>query len=304
MVENKPIAVNVDPIEKKPLYHFLPGTLIFSFGTVGCNFRCGFCQNWDISQIRKVEDGGWRMETKRDNAVNIKDSWKPEKIVNYCLKRNIPSIAFTYNEPTVFIEYALATMKLAKKAQLKTVFVSNGYQSEKSVQALVDNGLDAINIDLKSFSNDFYQKNCGAKLQPVLDNIKRFWEAGVWVEVTTLIIPDENDSEKELTHIAEYIYSVSADLPWHISRFHPEYLMQNKSVTGEATIKQAYEIGRKVGLKHIYVGNINIDIGQDSVCPRCQTKLIARNDYQIKVLHTFANGRCQKCKTVIKGVWQ
>ena len=304
LVENKPVTVNIDPVEKKPLYHFLPGTPIFSLGTLGCNFHCGFCQNWDISQILKMQDRKWKIARKQDGDDSRIDYWKPGRIIDYCLMNNIPSIAFTYNEPTVFIEYALAIIKAAKRAKIKTVFVSNGYQSKISAQILVKAGLDAINIDLKSFTNEFYLNNCGAKLQPVLDNIKGFWDEGIWVEVTTLIIPAENDSEAELKHIAEYMYSVSPDIPWHISRFHPEYLMQDKPVTEERKIRQTYTIGRKVGLKYIYAGNIETNFGQDTVCPKCQTQLITRTGYQVTLTDTFNHGQCQKCKTKVQGVWQ
>lgn len=294
-VDNRPVAVNTDPIEKKPLYHFLPGSLIFSLGTIGCNFRCGFCQNWETSQNRLPTT---------DYGLQHAERWKPEKIVSYCLNNNIPSIAFTYNEPTIFIEYALDTIELAKKAGIKTVFVSNGYQSKYTADALVSFGLDAINIDLKSYSNKCYTKNCGAKLQPVLDNIKYFWNKGVWVEVTTLVVPGENDSVEELTNIAEFIYSVSPDLPWHISRFYPDYLMKDKPITSEKLLNQAYEIGRKIGIKHVYAGNINTKWGQDTVCPKCKAILIWRNDYQINLSDMFKKGRCIKCNTVIKGVWE
>lgn len=299
LVYGKTTGAAIDPIEKKPLYHLLPGTPIFSIGTVGCNFRCGFCQNWGISQNR-IKNKELRI---KDHKEDIK-YWEPKNIIEHCLTNNIPSIAFTYNEPTIFIEYALEIIELAKKAKIKTVFVSNGYQSEKAINELVKSGLDAINIDLKSFSDDFYQRNCGAQLQPVLDNIKRFVGLGVWTEVTTLIIPDENDSDSEIRQIAEYIYSVSPDIPWHISRFHPDYLMTDRSVTSESILKQAFNLGRQAGLKYLYSGNINTNWGQDTVCPKCGTVLINRSGYQVQITDYFIDGKCSKCNLLIKGVWQ
>jgi len=226
LVYGKPAAIQVDPIEKKPLYHFMPGTKILSLGTFGCNFRCGFCHDW-----------------------------LPERIVSYAVEHKIPSIAYTYNEPTIFVEYAYDIMVLAKEKGLKNVFVSNGYESKETLD-YIGPYLDAINIDLKSFSNGFYQKNCGAKLQPVLDTIRRVHKMKIWQEITTLVIPGENDVEEELKQIADFIVSVDPGIPWHLSRFHPDYKMMNKGVTSYESLVRVREIGLAAGLKYVYLGNV------------------------------------------------
>jgi pyruvate formate lyase activating enzyme len=293
LVYGKAIAVNVDPIEKKPLFHFLPGSKIFSLGTVGCNLRCSFCQNWDISQLGKGE---------KLKVGNLGDSWPPEKIVDYCLENKIPSIAFTYNEPTILFEYTYDTAKLAHAKGLKVVYVTNGYASSEAIEK-ISPYLDAINIDLKSFNSKFYQKVCGAKLEPVLDSIKLFHKKKVWVEITTLIVPNQNDSEKELTQIAEFIASVSKTIPWHISRFYPSYKMMDGQATPEATFERAYNIGRKAGLRFIYTGNINNEKLESTFCPKCQKLLIKRFWNSCDIIQ-MKNGKCQNCGTQIEGIWK
>jgi len=294
---SKPAAVNLDPIEKKPLFHFLPDSQIFSFGTAGCNFRCAFCQNWDISQLPKLNKEFVKMIEK------TKETWPPEKIVEYCLENKIPSIGYTYNEPTIFIEYAYDTMILAKKAGLKNVFVSNGYQSKETINAIAPY-LDAINIDLKSFSEKFYQKICGGRLEVVLKNIKLFHQKNVWVELTTLIIPQENDSEEELNQIAQFIAQIDKNIPWHISRFFPAYQMNHYPTTPIKTLETAYQIGKKAGLNFVYVGNVLTDNLENTHCPKCQTLLIKREGYNIEITESFKDGRCQKCQTPIAGIWK
>lgn len=237
-------AMHVDPIEKKPLYHFLPGTDILSFGTVGCNLHCDFCQNWDMSQVSKPP---------HDQIFGNKQS--PERIVSLAIKLKCPSIAYTYNEPGIFFEYAYDTMKLAHRKGLKNVYVSNGYISREAKTKLKDL-LDAANIDLKSFDDRFYSKICGAKLKPVMETIESFYKMGVHIELTTLIIPGQNDSSEELQKIAKYIVSIDKKIPWHISRFFPSYKMKNITVTPIETLKIAAKIGKEAGLKYIYIGNI------------------------------------------------
>lgn len=244
LVYGKPVAVHVDPIEKKPLYHFLSGTKILSFGTFGCNFHCGFCQNWEMSQT-----------TDHRLLTTDYDEWPPEKLVEYAVKNKIPSIAYTYNEPAIFVEYAHDIMVLAKEKGLKNVFVSNGFESKETLE-YIGPYLDAINIDLKSFSDDFYKKTCGGRLQPVLDTIKRVKEKGIWQEITTLIIPGENDKEEELKQIAGFIASVDKNIPWHLSRFHPDYKMIDKDATSYESLVKAREIGIEAGLKNVYLGNV------------------------------------------------
>lgn len=294
-VYGKAASANIDPIEKKPLFHFLPGSEIFSFGTVGCNFSCDFCQNWDISQINKGRDAMHCVST-------IGNDLPPEKIIETCLKYKIPAVAFTYNEPTVFMEYAMDTMRIAKEKGIKTVFVSNGFQSKEAVKMLAGN-LDAINIDLKSFSNDFYQKVCHAKLKPVLENIERFYGVKIWIEITTLLIPGENDSDKELKQIAKFLAGISKDIPWHVTKFHPDFKMLDKEGTSSKSLKRAYEIGKETGLSYVYIGNISDEDHESTFCPRCLTLVIKRSWYNIKI-ENFKDGKCQKCGYKIPGIWE
>jgi pyruvate formate lyase activating enzyme len=244
LVYGKPVAIHVDPIEKKPLYHFLPGTKILSLGTFGCNFRCEFCQNWEMSQ-----NANFKLQIAELETI------EPKEIVKMAIKYKTPSIAYTYNEPTIFVEYAHDIMVLARKAGLKNVFVSNGYESMETWE-YIGPYLDAINIDLKSFSDEFYKKQCGARLQPVLDSIKECHRRKIWQEITTLLIPDENDSDEELKQIAEFIASVDKGIPWHISRFHPDYKMLGKDETSLKSLNRAKRIGKKAGLKFVYLGNV------------------------------------------------
>jgi pyruvate formate lyase activating enzyme len=262
LVYGKTIAWHVDPIEKKPLFHVKPGSSIYSFSTAGCNLRCDFCQNWDISQI-----------SKGLNRQIVGENKKPEELVKEALSLGCNSIAATYNEPTVQFEYAYETFVLAKKKKLLTVFVSNGYITKEAIDKLSP-VLDAINIDLKSFNDDFYKKICGARLSPVLDAIKEYHKKDVWVELTTLIIPGENDSAKELKQIAKFIASIDVCIPWHISRFHPDYKMTDKSYTPENTLRLAYDIGKKAGLKYIYAGNVPGSRLENTYCPKCDKLLI------------------------------
>ena len=287
--------VHIDPMEKKPLYHFYPGEPIVSVGTIGCNFKCLFCQNYDISQVQHFIDA--------EKVIQNLQDLPPEKIVQIAKDYNINFIAYTYNEPTVYFEYTYDTAVLAKKHGIKNVYVSNGYQSKEAAKKLTK-VLDAINIDLKSFNNEFYLKLTGAKLQPVLDNIKFFYEQGVWLEVTTLVIPGHNDSEKELTQIAEFIKSISPDIPWHISRFFPAYKMLNTPPTDLNTLIKAYEIGKKVGLNYVYIGNIpstpESEKYNNTYCPKCGNLLIKRNGYDTKIIGMKGN-KCSKCGYTIAG---
>ncbi len=288
-----PIAIHVDPVEKKPLYHFYPGSKVLSIGTYGCNFRCAFCQNWDMSQ--RIKD----VDKKNEVIENKSRSYTPQELVNYCLDNKISSIAYTYNEPAVFIEYAYDVMKLAHQKDIKNIFVSNGYESEESIDYVVKY-LDAINIDLKAYSEKFYKDLCGGRLQPVLDNIKRYYQEDVWMEITTLIIPGENDSVEELTEIANFIKSISSKIPWHISRFSPAYKMSNKSVTSMKTLKDAYEIGKEEGLDYIYVGNIIDTQYSTTYCSNCGELLIERNWNSVKV-ELSEDGKCNSCGKVLDG---
>jgi len=247
LVYGKIIAEHIDPIEKKPLYHFMPGSFSLSIATVGCNFRCLHCQNADISQISK----------ERPEEVEILgENMTPKKIIQDTLDNKCPSISYTYTEPTIFVEFALDCMKLAKENDLRNVWVSNGYMTKECLD-LIGPYLDATNIDLKAFTEEFYQNVCGARLKPVLENLIEIKKRRIWLEVTTLIIPGENDSEKELKQIAEFIKKeLGDDTPWHVSRFFPYYKMKDVPPTPVEKVYQAAEIGKKAGLKYVYPGNV------------------------------------------------
>lgn len=305
LVYGQAVAANIDPIEKKPLFHFLPGTDIFSIGTVGCNFGCEFCQNWQISQVSK-EIKARLMENKKMEKLGVEIGklgfeLMPEKIVNICVKDNIPSIAYTYNEPIIFFEYAYDTAKLGKNKKKRNVFVTSGFETDEALEKLKPY-LDAMNIDLKSFSDSFYKKVCKARLQPVLDTIKKVHELGIWLEITTLVIPGKNDSDKELKQIADFIASISKDIPWHISAFYPHYKMTDVPATTHDSLIKAYEIGKKAGLNYVYVGNVPDVERSSTYCPKCNELLIER-DYYKTTIKNFKNGKCGKCNEKIPGVW-
>jgi len=242
LVYGKFASIAVDPIEKKPLYHFLPGSKTLSIGTVGCNFKCKWCQNYGISQASK--DGKLFGQEKT-----------PEEIVEMALKYGCRSISYTYNEPIVFLEFVKDTAELAKKKGIKNILVTNGYFSRESFDYISDY-IDAMNIDLKSISPKTYEKYCGAKLKPVLENIKKTFEKGIPLELTTLAIPGINDSERELKRIANFIFSVDKNIPWHISRFFPRYNMNNRAFTPRETLEKAYKTGKEAGLRYVHLGNI------------------------------------------------
>jgi pyruvate formate lyase activating enzyme len=263
LIYGRVIARNNDPIEKKPLYHFLPGSRSYSIATPGCNFRCSFCQNWQISQ------------TESDIEFGAIPFIEPAAIVAEAVRAGSRSISYTYTEPTIFMEYALACAALAKKSGLKNVFVTNGYQTPEAVEAM--RGLiDAANVDLKGFTEEFYRRHCQAKLAPVLDAIVAMYEAGIHVEVTTLIVPGRNDAEAELRGIAAFLARLSPDLPWHISRFHPDYEEMDIEATPFETMVGAEAAGREAGLRYVYLGNVLTVEGQDTRCPGCSKVLVKR----------------------------
>lgn len=290
LVYGKLIASHVDPIEKKPLYHFLPGTCSYSISTAGCNLRCMHCQNWDISQRPKGGgDIGGREET-------------PEKIVDAAVKAGCKSISYTYTEPTIFLEYALDTSKTAKKSGLYNVFVSNGFMSEDAINTIKP-FLDADNVDLKSFSDKFYREVCGGRLEPILNTIKKLVKEKIWVEITTLVIPTLNDTEDEFRQIAEFIRDeLGPEVPWHVSRFYPDYKLDSLPQTPIETIRRARDIGLDAGLKHVYAGNIPHENSENTYCPDCGQLLIERYGFSV-TKNTITDGRCPNCTTKIKGVW-
>jgi len=289
LVYGKAIAEHLDPIEKKPFFHFLPGTYSLSVATIGCNLNCGNCQNWDISQASK--DPKITSQQIEQMGFNL----PPEKIVQDALSQKAPSISYTYTEPTIFLEYALDTMKLAKEKGLKNCWITNGFMSEKTLK-LIAPYLDAANVDLKSFDDEFYRKNCGARLQPILDSLKLMKKVNIWVEVTTLVIPTLSDSEKIFKKIAEFIYNeLGAETPWHVTQFSGviSYKLQHLPETPLKTLEKACQIGLDEGLKYVYSGNVPGLASEDTYCPKCRTKNIDRHGYQIE--RYDKNGKCYKC---------
>jgi pyruvate formate lyase activating enzyme len=291
LVYDKVIAAHVDPIEKKPLHHVLPGSLSFSVATVGCNFHCFQCQNHDIAQMpREHPDSGIP-----GNPTS------PEEIVKAAVRNGCESIAYTYTEPTIYFELAYETARFAHERGLKNVFVTNGYMTQEALET-IQPYLDAANVDLKGFRDKKYRKVCGGKLEPVEENIRRMFEMGIWVEVTTLIIPTHNDSETELREIAEFIAGVNPEIPWHVSAFYPQYKFSHLPPTSAAAIYRAVDIGKELGLKYVYSGNIRGDRSVDTWCPACGKHLIHRSGFYILENHVV-DGKCPVCSTKIAGIF-
>ena len=290
LVYGRLIAENVDPIEKKPLFHFLPGSRAFSISTVGCNFHCLHCQNFDISQYPHAHAG--EIAGAERTAADV---------VGEAVRTGCASVCYTYVEPTIFYEFAYDCSLIAREQQLKNVFVSNGYMTPEVTRHLAP-VLDGINIDIKAFTDKFYKKVCKAGLQPVLDSVRLMHELGVWVEVTTLIIPGWNDSSDELRDIAGFIHSVSPTIPWHVTAFYPTYKMMDREPTPVTTLRKAREIGLAEGLKYVYEGNIPGEGGENTYCPACGAEVISRYGFSIRQ-NSLADGRCSKCGEQIAGVW-
>ncbi len=286
LVYGKVAAKHVDPIEKKPFFHFYPGSHSFSIAAVGCNFRCLHCQNFDISQYPK------------QNKDIPGEEMSPEEVVEEAMQAGCQSIAYTYTEPTIFFEFAYDCARLAHKKGIRNVFVSNGYTSPDAIR-LIAPYLDANNIDLKG-DDAFYKKVVGAKLQPVLDTIKLMKELGVWIEITTLIIPDHNDSDDFLTFAAEFIKSVDASIPWHVSQFYPTYKLFDKPRTPLKTLRRAREIGLRAGLKYVYEGNVPGTGGENTMCPSCGALLIERIGFSLTHI-SMKDSQCEKCGARIDG---
>lgn len=294
----KVVAVNVDSVEKKPLFHFLPGTYTYSFGTLGCNFRCANCQNFDISQIY-----GKKGDVSSYEEISWGIELSPEEIVRRALDAGCKSISYTYIEPTIFVEFALDTMKLAKEAGLKNIWVSNGFMSATTLDAILPY-LDAINVDIKSFDEKFYRENCGASLAPVLENCRRLAEEDVWVEVTTLVIPTLSDDNEMIGKIAHFIASeMGVYVPWHISAFSGEISWKLRDLPSTPTEKlwMAYNLGKKEGLKNVYLGNVETKEGETTKCPKCDGIVIERSGFQV-VDHSVG-GSCRQCGQKISGIF-
>ena len=286
----KVAAAHIDPIEKKPLYHFLPGSLSFSIATIGCNFRCEFCQNWEISQ-----------SSFRDEGHLSEEEFLPQEIVEEAIRNKCQSISYTYTEPTIFFEYAYDTAKLAKEKGLCNIFVTNGYMTKEALK-MIKPYLDAANIDLKFFKDSSYKKVCAGELKPVLDSIRLMHDLGIWIELTTLVVPGENDSEEELRGIAEFIAALDKNIPWHVSRFHPDYKLTHHHPTPETTLEKALAIGYQAGLKFIYAGNVD-GWGGDTLCPACKKLLIKREGFNI-FGYNIRDSQCIYCGARIAGIFQ
>lgn len=280
------IAAHVDPIEKKPLFHFLPRSSSYSIATPGCNFTCRFCQNWQISQEREGV------------PLSYKDEYQPKNVVEAAIKNECKSISYTYTEPTVFFEYALDVAKEAKERDLYNVFVTNGFMSKEAV-LMVKPYLDAANVDLKSFSDNFYKKVCGGRLAPVLENIRLMHKLGIWVEITTLLVPGLNDSEDELKSIAGFISGIDKGIPWHISRFHPDYKMTDKDPTKAQVLDLAKKIGKGAGLRYVYNGNLMQE--ENTICYKCKKTIIRRLMFDVIENNTRDN-KCLYCNSIVEGV--
>jgi pyruvate formate lyase activating enzyme len=290
LVYGKIIAENIDPIEKKPFFHVYPGSRSYSIAAVGCNFNCEFCQNHEISQM------------PRSTLMIMGEDITPAEIVARAKKSGSKTIAYTYTEPTVYFELAYETARIAVRQNIKNVFVTNGFMTSSALET-ISPYLAAANVDLKSFRDEFYRKSCGARLEPVLASLQKMKELGVWVEITTLLIPDLNDSYEELKDIAEFIAGLGKEIPWHISRFYPQFKMLHTPVTPVSSLHRAVEIGKQAGLKYVYSGNVPGDEGESTYCFNCGNCLIERHGFQ--VLNVNLNGnKCSRCNTELEGIFR
>lgn len=290
LVYDKVIAHHIDPIEKKPLFHFYPGSLSYSIATVGCNFRCRFCQNADIAQMPGDRDG-----------LILGERTTPREVVEAAVKGNCRSIAYTYTEPTIFFELAYDTARIARQRDIKNVFVTNGYMTAEAI-AMIRDDLDAANVDLKAFRDEYYRKQCKAKLSHVTETLKNLKDAGIFVEVTTLIVPGLNDDAGELKDLAGFLAGeLGVETPWHISRFHPTYKLIDRPPTPLATLLNARDIGLEAGLRYVYTGNVPGEDGEHTDCPGCGKAVIERRGFQIR-RYDLKDGRCRHCQTPIDGV--
>jgi pyruvate formate lyase activating enzyme len=288
LVYGKPYAVNVDPIEKKPLYHFLPGIKILSIGTVGCNMACKFCQNCDLSMSNFDES----------HALSL----PPERLAQLAIHYDSKGIAYTYNEPTIYAEYAMDTAKISRKLSIKNVMVTNGYIASEAIDQVYEN-MNAANIDLKSFNPEFYEKLTLSRLEPILSSIKKIRELNKWIEITTLIIPGSNDSPKEITRICEWILAeLGPDVPLHLSAFHPAHKMIHTQATTPSVLQNLRIVAIKTGLHYVYVGNIGNSEGSNTYCPECKSLLIKRSWYDNQILN-MDHGKCKNCGMIVAGVF-
>jgi len=283
-----PCSANTDPIEKKPLFHFLPGTQAFSLSTAGCNFDCKFCQNWEISQSRPEQTRNYRAA--------------PDDVVSYSRRTGAGSVAYTYGEPVVFLEYMLDCAAAAKKAGLRNVMISNGYINKKPLQR-VCRAMDAIKIDFKAFSDKFYRDVCLGELKPVLETMQTIKSEGVWLELVTLLVPSMNDSADEMRKMSKWVKkNLGADVPVHFSRLSPMYKLKNLQPTPVSTMNRAYNIAKDEGLHFVYLGNVPGSDAENTYCPKCKKKIIGRYGFTVTE-NNIVKGRCRFCNAVIPGVW-
>ncbi|MCF7854746.1 MAG: AmmeMemoRadiSam system radical SAM enzyme [Candidatus Pacebacteria bacterium] len=288
LVYGRTVTRHTDPVEKKPLFHFYPGSFAYSMATVGCNFRCRWCQNWEISQM------------PREQHLVSGAKADPEQIVFEARNNGCQIVAYTYTEPTVFFEYAYDTAKLATEGGLKNIYVTNGFMTNDMLERFAPY-LDAVNVDLKAFRDETYRKYVGARLDPVLQSLKTIKRLGIWLEVTTLVIPGINDSPEEIRDAVDFIVAeLGADTPWHISRFFPAYKMTHVPPTPMSTLKRAYEIGEEAGLQYVYLGNVAD--GEDTICHHCGTTLIHRSGYQVVENRVRPDCTCPDCGTRVAGI--
>jgi pyruvate formate lyase activating enzyme len=288
-------AAQLDPIEKKPFSHVLPGSDALTFGMLGCDFHCGYCQNWEISQYARDPRAG--------TGANSIQQLTPEQIVRYAQRNGASAVVSSYNEPLITSEWAVGIFTEAKKAGMKCAFVSNGNNTPEVMQYLLPY-LDAYKIDLKSM-NDKNYRSLGGVLKNVLDGIQRVHDLGLWLEVVTLVVPGFNDSTDELWEAARFLRSVSPDIPWHLTAFHPDYKMVDPPATTAARLMEAAEIAQEAGLNYVYAGNLPGRVGslEDTLCPKCQAVLVKRHGYVVSEYHITAQGSCPHCGTKVPGVW-
>jgi pyruvate formate lyase activating enzyme len=288
LVHSRACAMNIDPIEKKPLFHFHPGTAAFSIATAGCNVNCKFCQNWDISQVRP------------EQVTNVE--LPPDEIVRICRQRSVPTVAYTYSEPVIFYEYMYDTCIEGRKHGIKNVMITGGYIEREPLKKIIP-VMDAIKVDLKSYSEQYYKDVVNGELQPVLDALKIMHGEGIWLEIVYLVVPTMNDSTKELTDLCNWIRTnLSEDVPVHFTRFHPTYLMTNLPSTPVKTLEKAYDIAKQSGLKYPYIGNVPGHSAEHTYCPYCGEVIIKRSGFRINK-NNLKDGKCSKCDTSIPGIW-
>jgi pyruvate formate lyase activating enzyme len=288
LVYGLPCALNIDPIEKKPLFHFYPGTTALSLATAGCNVNCKFCQNWDISQSRPEQT---------DNL-----DLPPKELVEICVSKNVPILAYTYSEPVIFYEYMYDTAELGHKKSIKSVMITGGYIEEKPLEDLMPH-LDAIKVDLKAIREQYYRDVVHGELQPVLDRLIQMKKAGIWLEIVYLVVPTLNDTEAEFRDLAKWMKTnLGVETPVHFTRFYPQYLLKNLPMTPQKTLETAHEVAQAEGLEFVYLGNLPGHPAESTYCPQCGAILIERRGYLISQYNLQGN-HCPKCNRVIPGVF-